>query len=154
MGVARDLFKKIRCQGNISFRDGHSKWQKWYGLNRSTRVARIYSELYKKDLNDPDNHNGVITHLEPDILQCKSKWALGNITTSKVTGGDGIQSELLQVLKVDTVKVLFSICQKIWNTYSGHRTRKGKFSFQSQRSTMPKNVQAIAQLYSFHMLGK
>ena len=73
-----------------------------------------YTELYRKDLNDPDNHNGVNTHLEPDILECKFKWALGNITTNKASGGDGIPSELSQVLKDGAVKLLHSICQQIW----------------------------------------
>ena len=72
-------------------------------------------ELYKKDLHDPDNHNSVITHLEPDILECEVKWALGSITTIK-TGGDGIPPELFQILKDDAVKVLHSICQQIWKT--------------------------------------
>ena len=71
-------------------------------------------ELYKKDLNDPDNHNGVITHLEPDILECKVKWALGSITTNKASGADGIPTELFQIPKDDAVKVLHSVCQKIW----------------------------------------
>ena len=75
-----------------------------------------YSELYKKGLHDPDNDNGVITHLEPDILECKVKWASGSITTNKASGGDGIPVELFQILKVDAVKVLHSICQKIWKT--------------------------------------
>ena len=75
-----------------------------------------YTELYKKDLNDPDNHDGVITHLEPDILECEVKWALGNITTNKASGGDGIPAELFQILKDDAVKVLHSICQQIWKT--------------------------------------
>ena len=73
-------------------------------------------ELYKKDLHDPDNHDGVITHLEPDILECEVKWALGNITTNKACGGDGIPVELFQILKDDAVKVLQSICQQIWKT--------------------------------------
>ena len=73
-------------------------------------------ELYKKDLHDPDNHNGVITHLEPDILECEVRWALESITMSKVSGGDGIPVELFQILKDDAVKVLHSICQKIWKT--------------------------------------
>ena len=73
-------------------------------------------ELYKKGLHDPDNHNGVITHLEPDILECEVKWALGNITTNKTRGGDGIPVELFQILKDDAVKVLHSICQQIWKT--------------------------------------
>ena len=73
-------------------------------------------ELYKKDLHDPDNHNGVITHLEADILECKVKCALGSITTNKASGGDGIPAELFKILKVDAVKVLHSICQQIWKT--------------------------------------
>ena len=73
-------------------------------------------ELYKKDVNDPDNHNGVITHLEPDILECKVKWALGSITTSKVSGGDGIAAELFQILKIDAVKVMHSIYHQIRKT--------------------------------------
>ena len=75
-----------------------------------------YTELYKKDLHDPDDHNGVITHLEPDILECEVQWALGSITTNKVNGGDGIPVELFQILKGDAVKVLHSICQQIWKT--------------------------------------
>ena len=73
-------------------------------------------ELYKKDLIDPDNHDGVITHLEPDSLECEVKWALGSITMNKASGGDGIPAELLQILKDDAIKVLYSICQQIWKT--------------------------------------
>ena len=73
-------------------------------------------ELYRKDLHDPDNHSGVITHLEPDILECKVKWALGSITTNKASGGDGIPVELFQIVKDDAVKMLNSICQQIWKT--------------------------------------
>ena len=75
-----------------------------------------YTELYKKDLHDPDNLNGVITHLEPDILECEVKWALGSISTNKASGGDGILVELFQILKDDAVKLLHSICQQIWKT--------------------------------------
>ena len=75
-----------------------------------------YTELYKKDLHDPDNHDGVITDLETDTLECKVKWALGSITMNKASGGDGIPAELFQILKDDTVKVLHSICQEIWKT--------------------------------------
>ena len=78
-------------------------------------MARIH-ELYKKDLHDPDNHDGVITHLEPDILECEVKWALGSITRNRASGGDGIPDELFQILKDDAVKVLHSICQQIWKT--------------------------------------
>ena len=80
------------------------------------RWQEYTEELYKKDFNDPANHNGVITHLEPDILECKVKWALGSITMNKVSGGDGIQVELFQILKGDAVKVLHSICQQIWKS--------------------------------------
>ena len=80
------------------------------------RWQEYTEELYKKDLHDPDNHDGVITHLEPDILECEVKWALGSITTNKASGGDGIPVELFQILKDDAVKVLYSICQQIWKT--------------------------------------
>ena len=96
-----------------------------------------YTELYKKDLHDLDNHDGVITHLEPDILECEVKWALESITMNKASGGDGIRVELFQTLKDDAVKVLHSICQKFGKLGSGHRTGKGQFSFQSQRKTVP-----------------
>ena len=101
-------------------------------------------ERYKKDLHDPDNHDGVITHphLEPDILECEVKWALGGITTNKASGGDGIPVALFQILIDDAVKVLQSIHQK------------GQFSFQSQRKVMPKNAQTTTQLHSSHMLVK
>ena len=84
-----------------------------------------YKELYKKDLHDQDNHDGVITHLEPNILECEVKWSLGSITTNKASEGEGIPVELFQILKDDAVKVLHSICQQIWKLSSGHRTGKG-----------------------------
>ena len=111
-------------------------------------------ELYKKDLQDPDNHDGVITHLEPDILECKVKWALGSITTNKASGGDGIPLELFQILKDDAVKVLHSICQQIWKTQQCHRNGKGQFSFESPRKGVLKNIQTSAQLHSSHTLAK
>ena len=104
-------------------------------------MARIHRELYKKDLHDPDNHDGVITHLEPDILECEVKWALESITINKASGGDGIPVELLQILKDDVVKVLHSICQQFGKFSSGHRIGKCQFSFQSQRKAMPNNIQ-------------
>ena len=109
-------------------------------------------KLYKKDLHDPDNHNGVITDLEPDILECEVKWALESITTNKASGGGPV--ELFQILKDDAVKVLHSTCQQIGKLSSGHRTGKGQFSFQSQRKAMPKTAQTTAQLHSSHMLVK
>ena len=96
----------------------------------------------------------MITHLEPDILECEVKWDLGSITTNKVSGGNGIPVELFQILKDDAVKVLHSIASKFGKLSSGHRTEKGQFSFQSQRKAMPKNVQTSAQLHSSHKLAK
>ena len=87
-----------------------------------------YTELYEKDLHDPDNHDDVITHLEPDILECKVKWALGNITTNKVSGCDGMPVELFQILKDDAVKVLHAICQQIWKTQQWPRDQKRSVS--------------------------
>ena len=113
-----------------------------------------YTELYKKDLHDQDNHDGMITHLEPDILECEVKWALESSTMNKASGGDGIPVKLFQILKDDAVKVLHSICRKFGKLSSGHRTGKGQFSFQSQRKAMPKNAQTTTQLHSFHTLVK
>ena len=118
------------------------------------RWQEYTEELYKKDLYDPDNHNGMIIQLESDILECKVKWALGSITMNKASRDDEIPVELLQNLKDDAVKVLHSICQQIWKLSSGHRTGKGQFSFQFKRKAMPKNVQTITQLHSFHTLPK
>ena len=112
----------------------------------------MFISKYKKDLHDPDNHDGVITHLEPDILGCEIKWALGSITTNKASGGDGISAELFQILKDAAAKVLHSICSKFEKLSSGHRTGKSQFSFQSQRKAMPKNAQTTTQLHSFHTL--
>ena len=89
--------------------------------------------MYKKDLHDPDDHDGLITHLEPDILECEVKWALGSLTPNKASGCDGILGELFQILKDDAVKVLHSICQQIWKTQQWPQDWKSQFSFQSQR---------------------
>ena len=118
------------------------------------RWQEYTEELYKKHLHDPDNHDGVFTHLEPDILECEVKQALESITTNKASGGGGILVELFQILKDDAVKVLHSICQHFGKLTSGRRTGKGQFSFQSLRKTMPKNAQTPAQLHSSHMLAK
>ena len=96
----------------------------------------------------------MVTHLEPDILEYEVKWALGNITANKASRGDGIPTELFKILKDDAVKVLHLICQQIWKTSSGHRTKIDQFSFQSLRKAMPKNAQTTAQLHSFHMLAR
>ena len=117
------------------------------------RWQEYTEELYQKDLHDPDNHNGVITHLEPDVLECEVKWVLESISTNKASGCDGIPVELFQTLKDDAVKVLYSIClSKFGKLSSGHRTGKGQFSFQSLRKSMPKNAQTATQLHSPHIL--
>ena len=107
-----------------------------------------------KGLHDADNHNGVITHLEPDILECGVKWALGSITTNKASGGDGIPVELFQIPKVMPWKCCTQYASKFGKLSNGDRTGKGQFSFQSQKKKMSKNVQTTPQLYSSHMLAK
>ena len=111
-------------------------------------MARIHRRTVQKDLLDPDNHDGVITDLEPDILECEVKWALESITMNKASGGDRIPVELFQILKDDAVKVLPQYASKFGKLSSGHRTGKGQFSFQSQRKAMPKNAQTTTQLHS------
>ena len=106
-------------------------------------------ELYEKNLQDPDNHDGMITHLEPDILKSEAKWTLGSITKNKPSGGDEIPVELFQILKDDVVKVLHSICQQIWKTQQWPQDWK-----RSVFIPIPKNAQTIAQLHSSHTLVK
>ena len=118
MGKTRDLFKKIRdTQGTFHANMDTIKERKSKDITEAEEIEKRwqeYTELYKKDLHDPDSHDGVvITHLEPDILECKVKWALGSITTNKASGGDGIPVELFQILKDDALKVLHSVCQLI-----------------------------------------
>ena len=116
-------------------------------------MARIHRRtIQKKDLHDPDNHDGVITDLGPDILECEVKWALESIAMNKASAGDGIPVDLFEILEDDAVKVLHSICQQTWKTYQWPQEWKGQFSFQSPRETMPKNAQTTAQLHSSHMI--
>ena len=159
MGKIRDLFKKIRdIQGTFHAKMGSIKDRNCRDLIEAEDIKKNWQEytekLYKKDLHDPDNHKGVIIHLEPDILECEVQWALGSITMNKASGGDGIPVELLLILKDNAVKVLPSICQQIWKTQQWPQDWKTSFSFQSQRKAMPKNAQTTAQLHSFHMLAK
>ena len=116
----RDLFKKIRdSKETFHAKMGTIKDRNGMDLTEAEAIKKRwqeYTELYKKDLNDPDNYDGVITHLEPDILESKLKWALGSITANKDSGGDGIPAELFQILKDDAIKVLHSTCQQIWKT--------------------------------------
>ena len=124
MRKARDLIKKIRdTKGTFHAKMGSIKDRNGLDLTEAKDIKKRCQEykgkLYKKDLHNPDNHNGVITHLEPDILECEVKWALESITMNKASGGDGIPVELFQTLKNDAVKVLHSICQQIWKTQQG-----------------------------------
>ena len=129
MGKARDLFKEIRdIKGTFHAKMGTIKDRKGMDLTEAEDIKKRWQqyteELYKKDLHNPDNHNGVITHLKPDILEYEVKWALGSITMNKASGGDGIPAELFQILKDDAVKVLHSICLQIWNTQKWPQDRK------------------------------
>ena len=121
MGKTRDLFKKMRdIKGTFHAKMGTIKKRNGRDLTEPEDIKKRWQdnteELYKKDLHDPDNHDGLITHLEPGILECEVKWALGSITMNKPGGGDGIPVELFQILKDDAVKVLHSICHLIWKT--------------------------------------
>lgn len=120
IGKTRDLFKKIRdIKGTFHAKMCSIKVRNGMDLTEAEDIKKRwqeYTELYKKELHDPDNHHGVITHLESDILECEVQWALESITMNKASGGDGIPVELFQILKDDAVKVLHSICQQIWKT--------------------------------------
>ena len=132
MGKTRNLIKKIgdtkktfhAKMGTIKDRNGQDLTE---AQEIKKRWQEYTEELHKKGLNVPGNHDGVTTHLEPDILGCEVKWTLGSITMNKASGGDGIPVELFQILKDDAVKVLHSICQQIWKICSDHRTGKGQF---------------------------
>ena len=159
MGKTRDLFKKIRgTKGKFYAKMGKIKDRNGMDLREAEDIKKRWQEypeeLYKKDLHDQDNHDGVITHQEPDILECEVKWALESITTNKASGGDRIPPELFQILKDDAVKVLPSICQQIWKTQQWPHDWKWSVFIQAQRRAMPKNVQTTIQLCSFHMLAR
>ena len=122
--------------------DIKKRWQEYTG------------ELYKKELHDPDNHDAVITDLEPDILECEVKWALGSITMNKASGGDGTPVELFRILKGDTVKVLHSICQQTWKTQQWPQDWKKSVFIAIPMKSNAKNVKTTTQLYSSHTLAK
>ena len=157
MGKTRDLFKKIRDtketfhakMGSMKYRNGldltevedtKKRWQEYTG------------ELYEKDLHDPDNHDGVSTHLEPDILECEVKWALGSIPTNKASGVDEFQLSYFKSWKMMLWKCCTLYASKYEKLSSGHRTGKGEFSFLSLRKTMTKNAQTTTHLHSSHTL--
>ena len=141
MGKTRDLFKKIRdTNGTLHAKMGSIKDRNGMDLTEAEDIKKRWQEhteeLYKKDLHDPNNHNGVITDLEREV-----KWALGSVTMNKASGDNGIPVELFQILKDDAVKVLYSICQQIWKTQQWLQDWKRAVSFQSQRKAMSKNAQ-------------
>ena len=146
MGKNRDLFKKIRdTKGTFHAKMGSIKDRNGMDLTEAEDIKKWWQEyteeLYKKDLHDPDNHDGVITNLEPDILECEVKRALESITMNKASGGDGIPDELIQILKDNTAKVLYSICQQIWQTQQvATGLEKVSFHSKSQRKAMPQNA--------------
>ena len=153
VGKTRDLFKKIRdTKGTFHAQMGSIKDRSGMDLTEAEDIKRgqeYTEELYRKDFHGPDNHDGVITHLEPDILECEVKWALESIITNKASGGDRIPVELFQILKDDAVKVLPSICQHIWKMQQWPQDWK-----RSVFIPIPKNAQTTAQLHSSHMLVK
>ena len=155
MGKTRDLFMKTRdTKGIFHAKRSTIKDRNGMDLTEAEDTKRRWQEytekLYKRDLTD--NHNGVITHLEPDILECEVKWALGRITTNKTTGGDGIPADLFQILKA--VQVLNSICQQIGNTQQWPQDWKKSVFIPIPKKGNPLNIQITTQLHSFHMPAK
>ena len=156
---SRDLFKKIRdTKGTFHTKMGSIKDRNGLDLTEAEDIKKRWQkyteELYKKDLHNQDNHDGVITHLEAEILECEVKWALESITTNRASGGDGIPVELFQILKDDAVKMLHSICQQIWKTQQWPQDWKRSVFIPIPKKGMPKNVQTTAQLHSSHTLVK
>ena len=158
MGKTRDLFKTIRdTKSTFHAKMVSIKDRNGMDLTEAEDIKRwqeYTEELYKKDLHDPDNYNGVITHLEPDILECKVKWAFGSFTMKKASGGDGIPAELLQILKDAAAKVLHSICQQIWKTQQWPQDCKKSVFIPIPKNEVPKNGQTTTQLHSFHMVAR
>ena len=157
MEKTKDLFKKMTdTKGTFQAKMGTIKDRNGMDLREAEDTKKRWQNTQKnhtkKDLNDPDNHDSVITHLEPDILECDVKWALGSITMNKASGGDGIPVDLFQILKDDAVKVLHSICQQIWKTQQWPQDWKRSVFTRIPRRAMPKNVQTTTQLHSFHTL--
>ena len=159
MGKTRDLFKKIRdTKGTFHAKMSTIKDRNGMGLIEAEDIKKRWQEytekLYKKDLYNPNNQDGVITHLEvlePDILECEVRWALGSITTNKASGGDGIPVGLFQILKDDAVKVLHSTCQQIWKT---QQDWKRSFSIPIPKKGNAKECSNYCPLHSSHKLAK
>ena len=159
MENTRDLFKNIRdTKGTFYAKMGSVKDRNGKDLTEAEDIRKRWQEyteeLYKKDINDLDSHNGVITHLEPDILECDVKWALGSITTNKAGGGDGIPAELIQILKDDAMKVLHSIYQQIWKTQKWLQDWKRSVFIPVSKKYKAKKCSHTTRLHSFYMLAK
>ena len=158
MGKTRDCFKKTgEIKGTFHAKMGSIKDRNGLNLTEAEEVMKWwqeYTELYQKCLNDLDNHNGMVTHLEPDILECEVKWNLGSIVTNKASGGDEIPAELFKTLML--LKCCTIYASKFGNLSSVHRTRKGQFLLQYQRRAMPRNenVQTITWLCLIHILTR
>ena len=157
MGKTKDTFNTIRdTKGTFHANMGSIKDRNGMNLTEAEDIKKRWQdytkELSKKDVNDSDNHNGVICHLAPIILECEIKWALGNITTA--SGGDGIPLELFQILNDAADKVLHSIHQQIWKTQQWPQDRKRSVFIPVPRRTMTKNVQTASQLHSVHIIAK
>ena len=159
MGKTRDLFKKIRdTTGTFHAKMGSIKDRNHLNLieveDIKKRCQEYTEELHKKDLHDPDNHDDVIIHLKPDILECEVKWALGSITMNKASGGDEIPAVLFQILKGDAVKVLHSICQQIWKTQQWPQDWKRSVFIPIPKKGNAKECSGSVQWYSFHILAR
>ena len=159
MGKTRDLFKKIRdTKGTFPDKMGTIKDRNCVDPTEAedikTRWKKYTEELYEKDLHDPDNHDGVITHLGPDILECEVKWALGSITMNKASEGDGIPAKLFQILKDDAVKVLHSVCQQIWKTQQWPQDWKRSVFIPIPEKSSAKECSHYCTMNSSHMLAK
>ena len=159
MGKTRDLFKKITdTKGTFHAKMGLIKDRNDKDLTEAEDIKKRWQEyteeLYKKGLTDLDNHNGMVTHLETDILECVVKWALESITTNKASGGDGIPVELFQILNDDAVKVLYSIWQQIWKTQQWPQNWKRSVFIPIPKKGNVKECSAITQLHSSHTLAK
>ena len=159
MGKTVDLFKKFgNTKGTLHTKMSMIKDRNGKDVIEAAEIKKRWQEyteeLYKTNLNGPDNHNGAVTHLELDILECEVKWALGSTTMNKASGGGRIPAELFKLLKDGAVKCCTQYVSKFGKLSSGDRSGKGPFSFPSQRRTMPKNVPTIIQLHSFHTLAR
>ena len=158
MAKARDLFKKIRnTKGTFHVKMGTIKDRNVTDLTEAEEIKKRwqeYTELYKKGLNDLDSHDGVVTRLELDILECEVKWGLESIAANKASGGDRIPAELFPILKDDAVKVLHAVCQQIWKTQQWSQDWKRSVFIPIPKKGKPQNVKTTAQLHSSHMLVK